>query len=201
MEKLLRRELVYSVSETSLWGRFLLSLKKLKYEVRGRAADNPPEVEKCKVLTANSIYLLQKHHRPLALDAWATLTGRSFDDDLQSRPSASFHPRGRASRRPSKNDRLAAVHQAACMRPSTTDPSRWMRRPLHVQDVARAALRDEQQRELAAEQALNNLRRQRDFSLCKSPGHDARRACAAAECSSSGRRYKRISGSPATRQK
>ena len=82
MEKLLRRELVYSVSETSLWGRFLLSLKKLKYEVRGRAADNPPEVEKCKVLTANSIYLLQKHHRPLALDAWATLTGRSFETGL-----------------------------------------------------------------------------------------------------------------------
>ena len=163
----LTRELVYSVSETSLWGRFVLRLKKLKYEVRGRAADNPPEVDICKVLTANSTYLLQKHHRPLALDAWATLTGRSFDDDLQSRPSTSFHPRGRASRRPSKNDRLAAVHQAACMRPSTTDPSRWMRRPLHVQDVARAALRDEQQRELAAEQALNNLRRPRDFSRGK----------------------------------
>ena len=45
MEKLLRRELVYSVSETSLWGQFLLSLKKLKFEVRGRAADNPPEVD------------------------------------------------------------------------------------------------------------------------------------------------------------
>ena len=53
------------------------------------------------------------------------------------------------------------------MRPSTTDPSRWMRRPLHVQDVARAALRVEQQRELAAEQALNNLRRPRDFSRGK----------------------------------
>ena len=50
------------------------------------------------------------------------------------------------------------------MRPSTTDPSRWMRRPLRVQDVARAALRVEQQRELAAEQAFNNLRTPRDFS-------------------------------------
>ena len=169
--------------------------------MRGRATDNPPEVDICKMLTANSTYLLQNTDRPLTLDAWPTLPGRLFDDELQSRPSASLHPRGRASRRPSKNDRLAAVHQAACMRPSTTDPSRWMRRPLPVQDVARAASRVEQQRELAAEQALNNLRRQRDFSLCKSPGHDARRACAAAECSSSGRRYKRIFGSPATRQK
>ena len=173
----------------------------MKYEVRGRAADNPPEVDICKLLTANSTYLLPNTTDPSRWMRGPTLTGRSFDDELQSRPSASLHPRGRASRRPSKNDRLAAVHQAACMRPSTTDPSRWMRRPLRVQDVARAALRDEQQRELAAEQALNNLRRQRDFSLCKSPGHDARRACAAAECSSSGRRYKRISGSPATRQK
>ena len=56
------------------------------------------------------------------------------------------------------------------MRPSTTDPSRWMRRPLRVQDVARAALRVEQQRELAAEQAFNNLRTPRDFSEGKSPG-------------------------------
>mgnify|MGYP001335872819 CR=1 FL=1 len=138
-----------------------------------------------------------EHHRPLALDAWATLPGRLFDDELQSRPSASLHPRGRASRRPSKNDRLAAVHQAACMRPSTTDPSRWMRRPLHVQDVARAALRVEQQRELAAEQAFNNLRTPRGFSEGKSRGH-ARRAFSASECPSSGRRYKRISGPPAT---
>ena len=58
MEKLLRRELVYSVSETSLWGQFLLSLKSLKYEVRGRAADNPPEVDICKLLAANSTHLL-----------------------------------------------------------------------------------------------------------------------------------------------
>ena len=54
MEKLLRRELVYSVSETSLWGQFLLSLKKLKYEVRGRAADNTPEVDICNFLPAES---------------------------------------------------------------------------------------------------------------------------------------------------
>ena len=134
MEKLLTRELVYSVSETSLWGQFLLSLKILKYGVRGRAADNPPEVY-MQLSPGRLDTFAPEHHRPLALDAWATLTGRSFDDDLQSRPSASFHPRGRASRRPSKNDRLAAVHQAACMRPSTTDPSRWMRRPLRVQDV------------------------------------------------------------------
>ena len=196
MEKLLRRELVYSVSETSLWGQFLLSLKFLKYGVRGRAADNPPEVDICKLLTANSTYLLPNTTSPLALDAWPTLTGRSFDDELQSRPSASLHPCGRASRRPSKNDRLAAVHQAACMRPSTTDPSRWMRRPLRVQDLARAALRIEQQRELAAEQAFNNLRTPRDSSEGKSRGH-ARRAWAATECSSAGRRYKHISASPA----
>ena len=58
MEKLCMRELVYSVSETSLWGQFLLSLKFLKYGVRGRAADNPPEVDICELLTANSTQLL-----------------------------------------------------------------------------------------------------------------------------------------------
>ena len=49
---------MYSVSETLLWGPFLLSLKILKYGVRGRAADNPPEVDICKLLTANSTHLL-----------------------------------------------------------------------------------------------------------------------------------------------
>ena len=140
MEKLLRRELVYSVSETSLWGRFLLCLKKLKYEVRGRAADNPSEVDICKMLTANSTYLLQNTTDPLALDAWATLPGRLFDDELQSRPSASFHPRGRASRRPSKSGRLAAVHQSPCMLSSPRCPSQRMRGPLRVQKSAFAAL-------------------------------------------------------------
>ena len=81
-----------------------------------------------------------EHHRPLTLDAWPTLPGRLFDDELQSRPSASFHPRGRASRRPSKSGRLAAVHQSPCMLSSPRCPSQRMRGPLRVQKSAFAAL-------------------------------------------------------------
>ena len=117
-----------------------MSLKILKYGVRGHAADNPPEVDICKMLTANSTYLLQNTDRPLTLDAWPTLPGRLFDDELQSRPSASFHPRGRASRRPSKSGRLAAVHQSPCMLSSPRCPSQRMRGPLRVQKSAFAAL-------------------------------------------------------------
>ena len=140
MEKLLRRELVYSpVSEPSLWGRFLLSLKSLKYEVRGRAADNPPEVDICELLTANTIHLLPNTTDP---SRWMRGPLRRRTSGLEaSEPPVRFTSPARScvektkQERPPRSRPSGAVHAL-----EPIGPSQRVRGPLHVQKSAFAAL-------------------------------------------------------------
>ena len=123
MEKLLRRELVYSVSETSLWGQFLLSSKKLKYGVRGRAADNPPEVDICKLLTANSTYLL-----PDTTDPSCWMRGplsRAARSTMNFRPPVRFTSPARS-----------CVEKTKQERPPRSRPSGGLHAPEHHRPLA-----------------------------------------------------------------